>query len=69
MLKVTGHSDLLWLDSCVREGKGGRGRERANTLVDGFVGMLARGAIMPSGALIRFDSGEDDARWVLSPLA
>ncbi|MCW1100014.1 MULTISPECIES: hypothetical protein [Streptomyces] len=39
-----------------------------NAIADAFVDTLARGAAMPSGALIRFGSDEDAPRWVLSPL-
>ncbi|MFI5740926.1 hypothetical protein ACIA9I_21460 [Streptomyces anulatus] len=64
MLKATGHRDPLWLDSGVHKGEKGGGREQVNAVVDGFVDTLARGAAMPSGALIRFGSSEDDAEWV-----
>ncbi|MFJ3891077.1 hypothetical protein [Streptomyces rubrogriseus] len=67
MLKVTGHRDLLWLDSGVYDGQGA-GREQVDALVDAFVDTLARGAGMPSGALIRFGSDEDAPSWVMSPL-
>ncbi|MGC3001326.1 hypothetical protein ACPF8X_23890 [Streptomyces sp. G35A] len=67
MLKVTGHRDLLWLDSGVYDEQGA-GREQVNGLADAFVDTLARGAAMPSGALIRFGSEEDDSGWVLSSL-
>ncbi|GAA0902915.1 MULTISPECIES: hypothetical protein [Streptomyces violaceusniger group] len=68
MLKVTGHRDHLWLDSGVCDDGQGAGREQVNALADAFVDTLARGAAMPSGALIRFGSGEDDSGWVLSSL-
>ncbi|WP_440581258.1 hypothetical protein [Streptomyces sp. PT19] len=68
MLKVTGHRDPLWLDSGVHDDDQGAGREQVDALVDAFVDTLARGAAMPSGALIRFGSGEDGSEWVLSPL-
>ncbi|MFD0164892.1 hypothetical protein ACFVJH_12120 [Streptomyces decoyicus] len=68
MLKVTGHRDLVWLDSGVYEDEEGAGREQVNALADGFVDTLARGAAMPSGALIRLGSDEDDSAWVLSSL-
>ncbi|MFG2684130.1 hypothetical protein [Streptomyces sp. NPDC048392] len=69
MLKVTGHRDPVWVDSgvCEEDAQGG-GRERVNALADAFVDTLARGAAMPSGALIRFGSDEDAPSWVLSPL-
>lgn len=68
MLKVTGHRDHLWLDSGVRDDDRGEGREQVNALADAFVDTLARGAAMPSGALIRLGSNEDDSGWVLSSL-
>ncbi|MBL1090480.1 MULTISPECIES: hypothetical protein [Streptomyces] len=68
MLKVTGHRDHLWLDSGVHDDDQGGGREQVNVLADAFVDTLARGAAMPSGALIRLGSGEDDSGWVLSSL-
>ncbi|WP_420167203.1 hypothetical protein [Streptomyces violaceoruber] len=67
LLKATGHRDVLWLDSGVHDGEAGEGREQVNALVNGFADTLARGAAMPSGALIRFDCDEDEG-WVLSPL-
>ncbi|MGW7757096.1 hypothetical protein ACWGK6_37210 [Streptomyces violaceusniger] len=69
MLKVTGHRDHLWLDSGVYgdDGQGAR-REQVNALADAFVDTLARGAAMPSGALIRFGSDEDASERVLSSL-
>lgn len=54
-----------------RHGRGddqGGGREQVNALADAFVDTLARGAAMPSGALIRFDPDEDSSGWVLSSL-
>ncbi|MET7686335.1 hypothetical protein, partial [Streptomyces sp. NPDC005423] len=66
--RVMGHRDQLWLDSGVRDDDQGGGREQVEALVDAFVDMLARGAAMPSGALIRFGSDEDDSGWVLSSL-
>lgn len=70
MLKVTGHRDHLWLDSGVRDDGRGDGREQVNALADAFVDTLARGAAMPSGALIRIgtDEDEDGSGWVLSSL-
>ncbi|MEW2435993.1 hypothetical protein AB0952_17840 [Streptomyces caniferus] len=68
MLKVTGHRDLVWLDSRVYDDEEGAGREQVNALADGFVDTLARGAAMPSGALILLGSDEDDSAWVLSSL-
>ncbi|MFF1680773.1 hypothetical protein ACFVYG_32635 [Streptomyces sp. NPDC058256] len=70
MLKVTGHRDHLWLDTGVAEDGSdhGVGREQINALADAFVDTLARGAAMPSGALIRLGSDDDDSGWVLSPL-
>lgn len=68
MLKVTGHRDHLWLGSRVRHDDQSAGREQVNALADAFVDTLARGAAMPSGALIRLGSDEDDSAWVLSPL-
>ncbi|KNE81423.1 hypothetical protein ADZ36_16790 [Streptomyces fradiae] len=68
MLKVTGHRDPLWLDSGIYDDDQGAGREQVDGLADAFVDTLARGAAMPSGALIRFDPDEDDSGWVLSSL-
>ncbi len=68
MLKATGHRDPLWLDSGVCDDDQGDGRGRVNALADAFVDTLARGAAMPSGALIRLDPDEDDPGWVLSAL-
>ncbi|WP_159043918.1 hypothetical protein [Streptomyces sp. NRRL S-1521] len=68
MLKVTGHRDPLWLDSGIYDDGQGAGRERVDALADSFVDTLARGAAMPSGALIRFGSDEDDSGWALSSL-
>ncbi|MCL7382518.1 hypothetical protein [Streptomyces sp. 35G-GA-8] len=74
MLKVTGHRDHLWLNSGVRDDDQGAGREQVNALADAFVDTLARGAAMPSGALIRLGTDEDEdgdgdgSGWVLSSL-
>jgi hypothetical protein len=59
MLKVTGHRDQLWLNSRIHDDNQGAGREQITTLVDAFVDTLARGAAMPSGALIRLGTDED----------
>jgi hypothetical protein len=67
MLKVTGHRDHLWLDSGVLDDDQGDGREQVNALADAFVNTLARGAAMPSGALVRLGS-DDGPQWVLSSL-
>lgn len=64
MLKATGHRDPLWLDSRSPQRREGGGLEQVNAVADGFVDTLARGAAIPSGALIRFGSSEDDAGWV-----
>lgn len=66
MLMVTGHRDHLWLDSGVLDDDRGDGREQVNALADAFVDTLARGSVMPSGALIRLGSDGDDSGWVLS---
>lgn len=63
-----GLRDHLWLGSGIYDDGQGAGRERVDALADSFVDTLARGAAVPSGALIRFGSEEDDSGWVLSPL-
>ncbi|MYR75215.1 MULTISPECIES: hypothetical protein [unclassified Streptomyces] len=69
LLKVTGHREVLWIDSGVRVDGEGEGREQVNALADAFVDTLARGAAMPSGALVRLGGPPDGpAQWVLSPL-
>ncbi|MFF5826064.1 hypothetical protein ACFY8Q_31720 [[Kitasatospora] papulosa] len=62
LLKVTGHRDVLWIDSGVRVDGEGEGREQVNALADAFVDTLARGAAMPSGALVRLGGPPDGRR-------
>lgn len=76
LLKVTGHRDHLVIDSGIVALRDDPSKdechEQATALADDFVNTLARGAALPTGALIRISpdgEGDDDAaEWVLTPL-
>jgi len=73
LLKVTGHRDLLVVDSGIYargdEADKDEAHEQATALADDFVNTIARGAALPAGALIRLSSdGEGDTKWELTSL-
>ncbi|MBT2406916.1 MULTISPECIES: hypothetical protein [unclassified Streptomyces] len=76
LLKVTGHRDLLVIDSGiyarVDEADDDEAHEQATALADDFVNTIARGAALPTGALIRLASDDEvddgSAKWELTTL-